>query len=290
MEYFPGIKTKATILNMQKSFQYFQKKISYRVVGKGEPVVLIHGFGEESHIWDRQIAFLQNHCLLIVPDLPGSGLSEIIQPDNLNKESGLSISLLDYANVIASILNEESISKCIMIGHSMGGYITLAFEEIFPEMLLKFGLVHSSAIADSEEKKSNRLKGIELMELYGAGPFLKNIIPNLFSATFKKDHSALVSQLIESALTFNTQACQQYYQAMMNRPDRTSLLKGNPKPILFVIGTEDVAAPLVDLLPQIQLPVLPTVHILEGVGHMGMWEATEQLNRFLFDFIHYSEN
>jgi pimeloyl-ACP methyl ester carboxylesterase len=72
---------------------------------------------------------------------------------------------------------------------------------------------------------------------------------------------------------------------MMNRLDRTSVLKGNPKPILFVIGTEDVAAPLNDLLPQIQLPAHPEVHILEGVGHMGMWEATDQLNKFLFDFI-----
>ena len=270
---------------MQKSFFYFQKKISYRVVGKGEPVVLIHGFGEDSHIWDKQIVFLQNHCLLIVPDLPGSGLSEIVEPKNLNKELGLSISLNDYAGVIDSILKEEGISKCTMIGHSMGGYITLAFEEIYPEKLLRFGLVHSSAMADSEEKKTNRLKGIELMELYGAGPFLKNTIPNLFSSNFKEDNPAIVLLFVDAAITFNTQACQQYYQAMMNRPDRTSLLKSNPKPILFVIGTEDVAAPLVDLLPQIQLPVNPTVHILERVGHMGMWEATSQLNQFLLDFI-----
>lgn len=270
---------------MQKTFQYFQRKIAYRVIGSGNPVLLIHGFGEDSHIWDKQIEFLQDHCQLIVPDLPGTGLSEIVRSTDLNKDPEQPISLNDYASVIAAILNEEKIDACTLIGHSMGGYITLAFEEMYPDRLLKFGLVHSSAIADSEEKKGNRLKGIELMEMYGAGPFIKNTISNLFSASFKKEHPEMVSILLDAAPVFNTQACQQYYQAMMHRPDRSVLLKGNPKPILFVIGTEDVAAPLNDLLPQIKLPTFPHVHILEGVGHMGMWEATEQVNQFLLDFI-----
>lgn len=270
---------------MQKYIQYFQKKIAYRVIGKGQPVMLIHGFGEDGHIWDKQIDCLQNHCLLIVPDLPGLGMSEMITTGDLNRAAEMPISIEDYAKLIASILKEEHISKCMMFGHSMGGYITLAFEEIFPENLLKFGLVHSSALADSVEKKANRLKGIELMELYGAGPFLKNTIPNLFSNGFKKEHPEMVSSLVDASPIFNTQACQQYYLAMMLRPDRTFILKGNLKPILFVIGTEDVAAVLADLLPQVQLPIYPHVHILEGVGHMGMWEATEQVNRFLLDFI-----
>ncbi|MEI6087815.1 MAG: alpha/beta hydrolase [Bacteroidota bacterium] len=270
---------------MQKSFLYFQRKVAYRLIGKGIPVMLIHGFGEDSHIWDKQIAYLQDHCLLIVPDLPGTGMSEIIRSEDLKKSDEEPISLNDYAELLAAILKAENISNCNMIGHSMGGYITLAFEEMYPEMLLRFGLVHSSALADSDEKKANRLKGIEMMELYGASSFLKNTIANLFSVAFKKEHPEMVSLLVDATPVFNTQACQQYYRAMMLRPDRTSILKGNPKPILFVIGTEDVAAPLVDLLPQIKLPSHPQVHILEGVGHMGMWEATDQVNQFLLDFI-----
>jgi pimeloyl-ACP methyl ester carboxylesterase len=285
LEYFSCTKAKAIILTMQKTISYYQKTISYRVIGKGMPVLLLHGFGEDSHIWDKQIDHLQSHCLLIVPDLPGTGMSEMIRGVDLNKTADQPITLNDYADLMAAILKAENVSTCIMIGHSMGGYITLAFEEIYPNTLVRFGLVHSSGLADSEEKKANRIKGIELMELYGAGPFLKNTIPNLFSAAFKKVHANTVSILLDAAPVFNTQACQQYYQAMMLRPDRTSILKGNPKQILFVIGTEDVAAPLVDLLPQIKLPIHPIVHILEGVGHMGMWEATESVNRFLQDFI-----
>ncbi len=270
---------------MQKQILVHQKKIVYRVIGNGQPVVLIHGFGEDSKIWDHQIEFLSNHCQLIVPDLPGSGKSDLIVQEDLLKSVDEPVSISDYAEIIYLILGQEKISKCMMLGHSMGGYITLAFEEKYPDNLLKFGLVHSSAIADSAEKKQNRLKGIELMDTYGAAPFLKNTIPNLFSANFKKNHVELVSALIDAAQLFSTVACQQYYRAMMNRPDRTSVLKGNLKPILFVVGTDDVAAPLNDLLPQIQLPAHPTVHILDGVGHMGMWEATDQVNRFLFDFI-----
>ena len=270
---------------MQKSIQYFQRKLGYRVLGKGTPVVLIHGFGEDSHIWDKQISFLQDHCLLIIPDTPGTGSSEILRASDLKKADDAAITMTDYAASIAAILEAENIEQSIIIGHSMGGYITLALEESFPKLISKFGLVHSTALADSTEKKANRLKGIELMELYGAGPFIRNTIPNLFSAKFKKEHTDMVSLLIDAAPVFNTQACQQYYQAMMQRPDRTAILKSNPKPILFVIGTEDVAAPLADLLPQIELPAHPKVHILEGVGHMGMWEATEQVNRFILDFI-----
>ncbi|MEI8074079.1 MAG: alpha/beta hydrolase [Bacteroidota bacterium] len=270
---------------MQKLLLYHQKKIAYRVIGKGIPVVLIHGFGEDSKIWDKQIDFLSSHCQLIVPDLPGSGNSELIIEKDLDRVTDASISIDDYAAILHAILTAENKTNCIMLGHSMGGYITLSFAENYPEKLSKFGLVHSTAWADSDEKKLNRLKGIELMDTYGAAPFLKNTIPNLFSSSFKKEHIAMVSMLIDASQLFSTAACKQYYRAMMNRPDRTSVLKGNLTPILFVIGTEDVAAPMNDLLPQIQLPTHPTVHILEGVGHMGMWEATEQLNRFLLDFI-----
>jgi pimeloyl-ACP methyl ester carboxylesterase len=247
--------------------------------------MLIHGFGEDSQIWNKQIASLQNHCQLIVPDLPGSGKSDMITEGQNNKTADEPISIADYAEVLAAILEAEKLTNCIMLGHSMGGYISVAFAEKYPEKLSKFGLIHSSAIADSTEKKASRIKGIELMEKYGAAPFLKNTIPNLFSTKFKSAHPEMVALLIEASQQFSTPACQQYYLAMMNRPDRTNVLKGNLKPILFVIGTEDVAAPLNDLLPQINLPIHPFVHILEGVGHMGMWEATTQVNQYLLDFI-----
>jgi pimeloyl-ACP methyl ester carboxylesterase len=184
-----------------------------------------------------------------------------------------------------SLLEAEKISSCMMLGHSMGGYITLAFAEKHGNLLSGFGLIHSTAFADTPEKKVNRQRGIELMKQYGAFSFLKNTIPNLFSASFKEAFPDKLESLVQASKVFSTEACQQYYSAMMNRPDRTNILKGNPLPVLFVIGTEDVAAPLNDLQLQIHLPVCSYIHIIEKTGHMSMWEAPDLLNAYLLEFI-----
>jgi len=275
--------------------------LHYTIYGEGVPVVLLHGFGEDSSIWDKQVTVLKDHYKLIVPDLPGTGLSKW---EGLNSELSMVnkeqhqhspftihhsqplLSIDSLANSIQQLLVQENIPSCYLLGHSMGGYITLAFAEKFPFMLKGFGLLHSTAFADSEEKKKNRLRGIELMEQYGGYSFLKTTIPNLFGESFKKNKPKAVEQLIEQAAGLSTPSLQAYYYAMMNRPDRTQVLKSNPLPVLFVMGTEDVAAPLNDVLQQTHLPLISYIHILDGIGHMGMWEATERFNELLISFIH----
>ena len=261
---------------MKKQFIYQDYSFGYFIYGKGKPVVLLHGFGEDSSIFQYQIDFLQQHCLLIVPDLPGSGSSSF----NPNLKT-----IEDYAVAIKALLKTESILQCIMLGHSMGGYIAMAFAELFPEELSAFGLLHSTAFADSLEKKEVRRRGIELIEEYGALAFLKITIPNLFSSAFKETNSDEVASLIEKGEMFSKEALQNYYTIMMNRPDRSFVLKNNPKPVLFVIGTEDVAVPLHDILQQTYLADCSYVHVLEKVGHMGMLEAKEKFNNFLLSFI-----
>jgi len=123
------------------------------------------------------------------------------------------------------------------------------------------------------------------MEAYGGYSFLKNTIPNLFAQNFKATHPEKIDCLIEEGKHFSTKALQQYYRAMMNRADKTSVLQNNPLPVLFVLGTEDVAAPMKDVLQQTHLPLSSYIHILNNTGHMGMWEATENLNQYLLHFI-----
>ncbi|MEO8173555.1 MAG: alpha/beta hydrolase [Sediminibacterium sp.] len=262
---------------MQKSFHYQSAIISYAVYGKGKPVVLLHGFGEDSTVWKEQVDFLKEHCLLVVPDLPGSGKSSLLTPDN--------ISIEDYADCIHALLQHENIQSCIMLGHSMGGYITLAFAEKYPSLLTGFGLIHSTAYADSEEKKKSREKSIVLIEKYGSVAFLKNTTPNLFGAKFKSEHPEKISGLIEAGASFSKEALQQYTRAMMLRSDRTHVLISNRLPVIFVIGTEDVAAPLDDVIKQSSLPNISYIHVLQDTGHMGMWEAPEKMNHQLLNFI-----
>ena len=118
---------------MNKQFQYQNKKIFRRIIGTGKPVILIHGFGEEATVWNNQVEFLKDKYQLIIPDLPGSGQSEMI--DDMSMEG--------MAEVIHSIIKEENITSCPVIGHSLGGYITLTLVEKYPESVSAFGLFHS---------------------------------------------------------------------------------------------------------------------------------------------------
>lgn len=256
-------------------------KIFYRKTGIGMPIVLVHGFAEDGNIWRKQVDALNKYFQIITPDLPGSGKSVCgHQPSSVfpNKVD-------DYADCIKAILDAEEIKSCIMIGHSMGGYITLAFAGKYAKTLKGFGLFHSTAYADSEEKKTTRKKSIDFIQKHGARDFIKQSAPNLFSYNTKKNHPEMVEELICTYDNFNPDALVSYYEAMIQRPDRTSVLRSFKAPILFIIGENDNAVPLEHSLQQSYIPGISYIHILENVGHMGMWEATDEVNNFLTFFI-----
>lgn len=263
---------------MQKTILFNKSNISYSISGKGKTVVLIHGFGEDSNVFSEQKKYLERYCCVIIPDLPGSGQSELLQFKN-------EIFIEDYADCIYEILVQENINSCILLGHSMGGYITLHFAEKYPSLLNGFGLIHSTAFADSNEKKENRKKGIEIIEQYGSAHFLKNTIPNLFAEQFKKQHRNILDSFLHQTNYFQNKTLQQYLNAMMLRKDKTYVLSSSKVPVLFILGTEDVATPLNDVLQQTYLPNCSYIHILENVGHMSMLEDGDKLNKLLKDFI-----
>ncbi|MEO6453736.1 MAG: alpha/beta hydrolase [Ginsengibacter sp.] len=243
--------------------------IFYRVYGSGKAVILIHGFGEDGNIWSYIADKLKNNFLVIVPDLPGTGKSEILEDENVN------VTVDDYAEVIIHILKKESLDDCIIIGHSMGGYITLGIADKYPEVLNGFGLINSTAYADSEDKKRDRLKSIEFIQKNDAASFLKTSTPGLFADKFKQEHPDEIEKLIDSTAYFTSESLIQYTKAMMNRPQRISVLQTTALPVLFIIGEEDPVVPLEKSLAQCHLPATAYVHILTGAGHMGMMEQGE---------------
>jgi len=260
---------------MEKTIFYQNKKIFYRSIGSGKPVILVHGFGEDGNVWDKQIEFLKDKCHFIVPDLPGSGKSEMI--DDMSMEG--------MAEVLHSIIHEENIDTSSVIGHSMGGYITLALVESYWNHVNAFGLFHSSAFADSEEKKETRKKGIEFIKKNGAFEFLKTATPNLFSPNSKEQIPNCIVVFIESLRSFRSEALISYYEAMMKRPDRINVLKSSKNPVLFVAGEHDNAIPLNDILKQCHLPEKSYFHVLKKSGHLGMLEEPENSNRILKEFL-----
>lgn len=261
---------------MKKYVVFGGCRISYRTLGTGSPVMLLHGFGEDSTIWDAQVSFLQDKYFLIIPDLPGTAESDLLKKEN--------VSLIDYAEVIKAILVAEKISVVTMIGHSMGGYITLAFAEKYPEILKAFGLVHSGAYADDEEKIQTRKKSIAFIKEHGSGAFLQTAVPGLFLDQDKNKED--IDLLIAKGSTISQEALIQYYTAMIERPDRTSVLKSFPEPILFIIGEHDKATPFKHSLQQSHLPAHAYINILRNSAHMGMKEEPEKANEILAQFLH----
>ena len=261
---------------VDKIINYGSSAVFYRIEGEGFPVILIHGFAEDGTIWQHQIAYLAKSFKLIIPDLPGSG--------NSSFNSNL-ITIDDFADCIKFILDKEKISTCIIIGHSLGGYIVLAFAEKYSEELKAFGLFHSTVYADSEEKKIARKKGIEFIKKYGSRDFIKQSVPNLFSEEFNKKHPEIVNELIERYNNFNPHSLVSYYDAMMKRPDRTQVFKSFEKPVLFIAGEKDNAVPIEHSLQQSYLPDLCYFHILMGAAHMGMFETVNLSNEILNDFL-----
>ena len=262
---------------MEKKFKFRDAEIFYKVTGAGQPVALLHGFAEDNTIWKEQVSFLQDYCRLILPDLPGSGQSSMLQSNDITIE--------DYAACINALLENEGIDKCVLLGHSMGGYITLAFAEMFPDKLKAFGLVHSSAFADNEEKIAVRQKGITMMEEQGVFSFLENTTPNSFSENYKKNEPAGITALVEQGKSFSKEALIQYYTAMMHRPDRTAVLEKSKVPVLFITGSEDAVIPTDDLLKQVHLPKISYIHIIKDAGHMSMQEKPAELNNYLLEFV-----
>lgn len=260
---------------MEKTILFQSKKIYYRITGSGAPVVLVHGFGEDHHVWDEIVQYLKKDFLIITLDLPGSENSELLNETSMET----------MAEAINQICMAENFDAFKIIGHSMGGYITLAFAALFENKLSGFGLFHSTAFADSEEKKETRKKGIKFIQQHGAFEFIKTITPNLFSDSNKTEKSAEINSFIEQQRNFKPEALVSYYEAMMKRPDRTNVLKNTKKPVLFIMGKYDTVAPINDMLQQSHLPEISYIHILENAAHMGMFEEKEKCKEILKEFL-----
>jgi pimeloyl-ACP methyl ester carboxylesterase len=272
---------------MQERFVSYQnKQLFYRVIGQGaNALVYLHGFPEDGRVWEAQ-QNLKTSFTVIVPDLPGSGRSEAI--DDMSME-GLAASVKHIIEAELQNSGGTSPYKTVLVGHSMGGYIALAFAELYPQQVLGIGLFHSTAYADSPEKIASRQKGIEFIRKHGPSAFLKNTIQNLFAPETRETRPGLIEEQIQQAYNFSGETLVSYYEGMMKRPDRTHILIQSHVPFLFILGRWDQAVPLEDGLKLCHLPEISYIGILEHSAHMGMKEETSKSNEFLTGFLHYFE-
>lgn len=252
--------------------------IAFRSVGTGPALMLLHGFPASGNLWEPIVATLSETCQLIIPDIPGAGESRLGTP---------TVSIDELAGIVPALLDHLNLDKCILAGHSMGGYIALAGATLYPERLNGLALVHSTAVADDDAKKEKRRKSIALIEKGGREEFVKGMIPALFSEAFQKAHPDQVKAMVQEGLKLPAESMIAFYQAMIARPDRQGILKDLDIPVQWVLGREDTTIPWQSVLQQTSMADVSFVVTYENCGHMAMIEQPDALANELHRFTKY---
>lgn len=250
------------------------KKIAYQAQGKGQTLVLLHGLCEDSTIWDEFIKNLSDFRI-IRPDLSGFGESEILPEHSIEV----------MADSVKAILDDLKIAHCVMVGHSMGGYVTMAFAQKYPSVLKGLGLFHSHPFADTEDKKEERRKSIEFVKRNGHIIYVKQLIPKLFAELFATSNEFLINSLIHKATQYPPETIIGAQEAMLNRPDCGDVLKNFERPALIIIGKQDKTVPYQISLNMLPLATTSEILILPKVAHMGIFTARDRIVKTIRHFM-----
>jgi pimeloyl-ACP methyl ester carboxylesterase len=209
---------------------YFKNTaICYTDQGKGTAVVLLHGFLENQSMWNAILPELIKKNRIITIDLLGHGATECL---------GYVHSMEDQADVVHHVLNELKIRKAVFIGHSMGGYVALAFAELYPDTVKGIVLVNSTSRADSDERKRNRDRAIvAVKQNYSA--FIRMSIANLFSENNRERLADIIEEVKLEALKTPLQGIVAALEGMKIRKDREVMLHFAPYPIQLILGKKD---------------------------------------------------
>jgi pimeloyl-ACP methyl ester carboxylesterase len=250
----------------------------YTITGSGQPLVLLHGFPNDSSAWNDIVPALSAGYRIILPDLPGAGKSPLPQEP---------LTMSYMAAAVIGILDKEGIDKAVIAGHSMGGYTAMQIAAMAPDRIKGLSLIHSLASADSEEKKANRRKAIALIRKGDKEKemFLKGMAQNLFAQAFAERKPGAVKEVIQNGLKLSGATLIAFYEAIMGRADHRSLLAGIKYPVQWIVGEEDTATPMKEALEQCHLAPVNDLCLYRNCGHMSMIEMPEKLESDLKKFL-----
>lgn len=243
---------------------------------EGLPLVLLHGFCETHHLWDSIREELGKDMRVLCPDLPGFGRSSSLPAD---------FTLSDVARRLAGWLEQLGITECVVIGHSLGGYVALALLEEYPRLLAGVGLFHSTAYADSPQRRRSRHNVIDFVEKHGVEVFATLFVPQLFHHSNRKQLKETVKAVVAEASATPEHTLVGYTKAMQHRPNRLPVLEQYEGPVLYIIGEKDTTISLEDSQRQLTNLNNCEAYILEATSHMGMFEQREESLAILKNFM-----
>lgn len=252
---------------MERFFSFEGGKIHYSDSGEGSAIVLLHGYLESLEVWNGFGQKLARKFRVISIDLPGHGLSDVY---------GETHSMEFMALSVRSLIDNSKIGKVVMAGHSLGGYVTMAFLELFPEKLRGYCLFHSHPFADTMETIEKRKREIRIVRegkkniIYPEN--LTRMFANLNIEKFQKELEQLKS--IASKLSDNGIIA--VLNGMMSRPSRLSIMEDGKVPCLWILGLMDNYINSDLIRKNVSLPENVKVLLLENSGHMGFIEEEER--------------
>ncbi|MEO8357376.1 MAG: alpha/beta hydrolase [Chloroflexota bacterium] len=236
-------------------------RLAYERHGKGTPLVLLHGFPLDRHVWDDVVPLLEDSFDLIIPDLRGFGGSSTV--DSF-------YAMEDFALDIAGLLDHLGLDKAAIAGHSMGGYAALAFARLFPERVLGLGLVSSQVLADAPERKEGRHKSAAEVADKGIASVVEMMTPKFTPDIRLQEYARKSMEQQQPAAYIGA------LKAMAERVDSTPLLASITFPVVIVHGDADSLIPI-DRAREVKAAVQDAYLVeLNGVGHMPMMEAKEK--------------
>ena len=245
-------------------------------IGSGKPIVLIHAFPLSSGMWESQARLLvENGYRVILPDIPGFGE---------NSDGSKRYSIAEMAEQISKLLDYLDISKTIIGGLSMGGYILFNLVRLAPEKLSALIFCDTTYAADTDEKRRSRFELISKIENQGIGALVENMLPNLISEYTKQNNPSLAAELKEKFLEVAPEAAINALQSMAERVDNSELLAKIQVPTLLIFGEFDKVTDLENGQKMKQLISRSELAIIKNAGHYSNLEQPEQFNRALLHF------
>ncbi len=257
-----------TIEYKGKDVAYYEKN------GTDIPLIFIHGLCEESSLWNDFTKPFDSHRIICI-DIPGFGNSEVIKD----------LTIEDASEIVKIVLNTLSIKKCILIGHSLGGYISIAFARKYESLLSGLVLFHSHPFQDKEDKKISRQRDIEFIQKNGHFHYIKQLIPNLFADIFASSNKFLLDSMVHKAATFPPEGIIVAHTMMLNRQDYAFVLRNLRIPVCMIIGVQDKTIPFDLSMAQTPLANIADIHVLPEVAHMGMIRSKEKTQNIVSEFI-----
>lgn len=258
----------------------FEITCAYVIIGNGPNVMLIHGLCESNEVWAEHAESLSDDYRVLLPDLPGFGKSEPFADGNFDLER--------VQKVVFAMADAEGFDTFSVVGHSMGGYTALAMLEAQAKRLKGISMFHSTAHADSDEKKKGRDKSIKVLN-QNRDLFFREVFKNLFNSERLTEFMPLVQELYEASKNIETETVTGTLKALRNRKDRLALLNKFYGHISYFIGRHDNVLPADDLIEEAESLVVD-YYLAETSGHMGFYEAPEEVDDYLFAFLEEAES